>query len=82
MRAGLAALPAQVTWLGLHGAAWLAGIGFTMALFIATLSFGDSPSLETAKAGILVASFVAGVVGWMLLRRTTALPRPSFPGVE
>jgi Na+:H+ antiporter, NhaA family len=70
VRLGVATLPAQVTWLGLHGAAWLAGIGFTMALFIATLSFGDSPMLETAKAGIFAASVIAGVIGWTLLRRT------------
>jgi NhaA family Na+:H+ antiporter len=77
VRLGLAALPAQVTWLGLHGASWLAGIGFTMALFIATLSFGDSQMLETAKAGILAGSVVSGVVGWTLLRRTAVLGTPA-----
>ena len=70
VKLGLAALPADVTWLRLHGAAWLAGIGFTMALFIATLSFGESPMLETAKAGILAGSVVAGMIGWTILRRT------------
>ena len=69
VRAGVAALPEGVGWGALHGAAWLGGIGFTMALFVATLAFGDSPLLETAKAGVLAASALAGTVGAVLLSR-------------
>jgi Na+:H+ antiporter, NhaA family len=72
VRLGWAALPAQVTWSMLHGAAWLAGIGFTMALFIGGLAFGGSPLEDAAKLGILAASILAGVVGFLLLRRTTS----------
>lgn len=74
VRLGIAALPAGVTWRMLHGAAWLGGIGFTMSLFIAELAFGEAPLLDAAKIGVLVASLVAGGVGFLLLRRS-ASPR-------
>jgi NhaA family Na+:H+ antiporter len=70
VRSGVAALPAGVSWRQLHGVAWLGGIGFTMSLFIAGLAFGGAPSLLTAaKLGTLAASVLAGVIGWLLLRR-------------
>jgi NhaA family Na+:H+ antiporter len=69
VRSGLAALPAGVTWAHIYGAAWLCGIGFTMSLFIANLAFGTSETLSEAKIGILVASLIAGAVGYVLLRR-------------
>jgi Na+:H+ antiporter, NhaA family len=75
VRSGLAAVPAGVTWRHLYGASWLAGIGFTMSLFIASLAFGDSPLLSTAKVGILVASLIAGVGGWTILRGSGCRPR-------
>ena len=78
VRAGVATLPAGVTWRMLHGAAWLGGIGFTMSLFIAGLAFGQREDLLTAaKLGILLASVAAGLVGWLLLR--SAEPRPPRP---
>ena len=68
VRSGLAAKPEGVTWRHLHGAGWLGGIGFTMALFIAGLAFADPGALAQAKLGILCASLLAGVVGYLLLR--------------
>jgi NhaA family Na+:H+ antiporter len=51
------------------GAGLLGGIGFTMALFIAGLAFASAPALlVAAKLGILGASLVAGIAGWLLLR--------------
>jgi NhaA family Na+:H+ antiporter len=70
VRLGLAELPPGITWQHVHGAGWLGGIGFTMALFIAGLAFAGTPYLDTAKLGILSASLVAGVVGFVLLRGT------------
>lgn len=67
---GLAALPGGVSWTALHGCAWLGGIGFTMSLFVATLAFDGSAMLDSAKAGILAASLLAGVVGAVVLRRS------------
>jgi len=68
VRAGVADVPEGLTWRQLHAASWLAGIGFTMSLFIAALAFGDGPLLAMAKLGILAASVLAGAIGWTLLR--------------
>jgi NhaA family Na+:H+ antiporter len=68
VKSKLADLPEGVTWRHIYGVSWLAGIGFTMSLFISALAFGDSPALETAKSGILFASLIAGIVGFFLLR--------------
>jgi Na+:H+ antiporter, NhaA family len=68
VKLGFGELPKGVGWRHIHGAAWLAGIGFTMALFIANLGYaGDSQALDAAKLGVLGASVLAGVVGWGLL---------------
>ena len=70
VRLGIATLPDQVGWSQMHGVSWLAGIGFTMSLFIANLAFGSGPLLDSAKLGILAASFIGGIAGWLLLRRS------------
>jgi NhaA family Na+:H+ antiporter len=71
VRAGVADLPAGITFRHLHGAGWLGGIGFTMSLFIAALAFHDAELLNTAKIGILAGSVSAGLIGIMLLRRAS-----------
>jgi NhaA family Na+:H+ antiporter len=53
----------------IHGLSLVAGIGFTMSLFVAGLSFGQGPLYEEAKLSILVASLLSGVIGYALLRR-------------
>lgn len=78
VRAGLAQLPQSVTWRGIHGAAWLGGIGFTMSLFIGGLAFDEASLLANAKIGILIASTLAAIIGYMLLARS--LPRKSAEG--
>lgn len=65
---GVATLPEGVSWRQLGGIGVLAGIGFTMSLFIAGLAFPPGPSLVAAKEAILIASTIAGVTGWLLLR--------------
>jgi NhaA family Na+:H+ antiporter len=72
IRTGLAHLPGGVSWAQLHGASWLAGIGFTMSLFVGSLAFGEGELQNAAKLGILAASAVAGVTGWWLVKRATA----------
>ena len=81
VRLGFASLPDGVRWRHIYGAAWLGGIGFTMSLFIAGLAFGSGPYLDFAKVGILAASIVAGIGGYLVLRRgTIASPPGSDPG--
>jgi NhaA family Na+:H+ antiporter len=63
VRLGLARLPAGVQWKHLMGAAWLAGIGFTMSLFIAQLAFRDPRMVEEAKLGILLGSAISAAIG-------------------
>jgi NhaA family Na+:H+ antiporter len=69
VRMGLTVLPQGVRWSHMAGVGFVAGIGFTMSLFIASLAFGETELLETAKLGVLTASIVAGIIGAMLLRR-------------
>jgi NhaA family Na+:H+ antiporter len=68
VRLGLGSLPVGVTWRHLYGASVLGGIGFTMALFMATLAYGEGNSLaEQAKIAILIASLVCGAGGIFIL---------------
>lgn len=67
VRLGWSSLPAGVTMRQMVGASCLAGIGFTMSLFIGELAFADNELLEAAKIGILVASITAGLLGSLLL---------------
>jgi NhaA family Na+:H+ antiporter len=64
-----ATLPNDVHWRHIIGAGFLAGIGFTMSLFVANLAFADAALINQAKLGILIASLVAGVVGYIILRK-------------
>jgi len=66
VRSGLAVRPAELSWATLAGGGLLAGIGFTMALFIANLSFGED-LIDGAKLGIFLASAVSAVSGLGLL---------------
>jgi Na+:H+ antiporter, NhaA family len=68
VKSGASELPAGIGWRQVYGASWLAGIGFTMSLFISDLAFPDGSLVETAKLGILAASVIAGLVGWTILR--------------
>lgn len=68
VRLNLASLPKGTTWPHLIGAALLAGIGFTMSLFVAHLAFRNDFFLQTAKASILIASMLAGTIGYAFLR--------------
>lgn len=68
VKIGLAELPQNVHWKHIWGVSILAGIGFTMSLFIAELAFESDDLLTSAKLGILVASFISGIVGYWFLR--------------
>lgn len=63
VRLGWCALPPSVTWSGVCVVGLLAGIGFTMSIFIATLAFADANLLGAAKLGVLLASLCAAIAG-------------------
>jgi NhaA family Na+:H+ antiporter len=69
IRTGLASFPRGGNWTGIIGIGCLGGIGFTMALFVANLAFGASVELDQAKIGVLSASVVSAVLGFVLLAR-------------
>lgn len=69
VKLGLAALPENTKFWQVMGVSLLAGVGFTMSIFIANLAFPDNQLLlDSAKVGILFGSFVAGVSGFLVLR--------------
>jgi NhaA family Na+:H+ antiporter len=67
----LASLPDKANWKHLTGVALLAGIGFTMSLFISGLAFKDQLLIDQAKYGILIASVFAGIVGTLVLKKSS-----------
>jgi hypothetical protein len=72
VKMGLSELPRGISWRHVYGAGWLAGIGFTMSLFISDLAFDNGELVDAAKLGILVASVISGVVGWTILSRASS----------
>ncbi len=73
VKTGIARLPEAVNWRSLLGYAFLAGIGFTMSLFVAMLAFNDTALVDAAKRGIIAGSLLAGVAGAVMLRVSPAL---------
>ena len=67
-------LQPPVGWAAVAGGGTIAGIGFTVALLIATLAFGGR-QLDEAKVGILSAAIVAALLTWLVFRATALLPR-------
>jgi Na+:H+ antiporter, NhaA family len=65
---GPAALPDKSSWRHIVGIALLAGVGFTMSLFVTGLAFTDQQLIEQAKAGILLGSLISGAAGLFLLK--------------
>ena len=67
----ISSLPDKSRWVHMIGAGLLAGIGFTMSIFIALLSYKDNQDLQdSAKFAILTASVLAGFLGYLLLKST------------
>jgi NhaA family Na+:H+ antiporter len=81
VRMGLATPPGGATWAQVYGVALLAGIGFTMSLFIGGLAFpGNAAIMDEVKIGVLAGSILSAVVGFVVLylagSRTAALIQP------
>lgn len=78
VRLGICRLPIGVDWRGLLVVGCVAGVGFTMALFIANLAFDGSPMLAHAKLGVIIGSCLIALVGLALGRMV--LPATATPG--
>jgi NhaA family Na+:H+ antiporter len=80
IRSGKGELPEGVTWPQFWGMSCLAGIGFTMSLFVTELAFTSESVIASAKLGILVASLVSAVAGYVVLH--FVLPRHGRPAED
>jgi NhaA family Na+:H+ antiporter len=69
VRLGVGKLPTQTGWTQVVGLAALAGIGFTVSMFVTELAFDSAALADSAKIGIFIGSGLAGIVGYTLLRR-------------
>ena len=69
VKSGLSQLPKEVAWTHIAGAGLLGGIGFTMSIFITLLAFSDPAIIQSSKITVLLSSLVAGMVGFLVLRR-------------
>ncbi len=91
----VASLPENVNWMHIVGGGVLGGVGFTMAIFVANLAFDSQEIVTTAKMAILVASALAGIIGfiflWLQARRAKMIamglidkdePSGSFDGTK
>lgn len=71
VKLGIAKMPKSATWMHILGVGMLGGIGFTMSIFIALLSFsGKQIILSEAKFSILIASVISGIIGYVWLSQT------------
>lgn len=85
VKLGLARMPTGANWAQIYGVACLAGIGFTMSLFIGSLSFEDAALMNEVRVGVLSGSIVSGVLGYLALiwstspeaRETQPEPEPA-----
>ena len=67
-------IPDDINFSQILGVSFLAGIGFTMAIFIASLAFASSPKfIDSAKIGILIGSFISAIIGYLILRFNKSL---------
>jgi NhaA family Na+:H+ antiporter len=77
MRARLAQLPNAANWRQVGAVGMLAGIGFTVSIFISSLAFDNDLYLAEAKTAVLAASLLAGVLGYLALRQRDEVPPPG-----
>lgn len=67
---GICVLPSELKWKNIVGAGFLGGIGFTMSIFITLLAFDNIELVNSSKIAILLASLIAGSIGFVFLRQT------------
>jgi len=77
----LAALLTTLVFHVMHAAGTLAGIGFTMSLFIGSLSFSDAALMNEVRLGVLSGSVISAVLGFMILRSASGAEEPAAPAI-
>jgi NhaA family Na+:H+ antiporter len=77
VRSGMGNLPKGTGWNHIIGLSAVAGIGFTVSLFVAGLAFVDPHQVELAKVGIFIGSFISGVLGAVILFRARKPESPT-----
>ena len=82
VKARFSQLPGELSWSHIIGAGFLGGIGFTMSIFITLLAFSDSEIVQVTKISILLSSLVAGVIGFIILRRQSMRPDDESSQLE
>ena len=70
VKLGISKMPEGVRWVHIYGTGCLAGIGFTMSLFIGTLAFSDPDLVNQVRLGVLMGSFASAVLGFTVLKLT------------
>lgn len=68
IKSGICQKPESVSWVQLYGVSIIAGIGFTMSLFIGTLAFSDPEHTTAVRLGVLSGSFLSAIFGYLVLR--------------
>jgi len=74
VKSGIAKLPHGANWAHVWGVACLAGIGFTMSLFIGGLSFESQELMNQVRIGVLSGSIISGIMGFVILRMASPVP--------
>lgn len=77
VKLGVARLPAATSWVQLYGIACLAGIGFTMSLFIGSLNFETDDKMNAVRMGVLAGSLISAVLGYAVLRIAKTAPNAA-----
>lgn len=72
VKLGIARMPDGVTWTQIYGVSVIAGIGFTMSLFIGTLAYSDPSHAAGVRIGVLAGSIASAILGYIVLRVATA----------
>jgi NhaA family Na+:H+ antiporter len=82
VKAGIAKLPNNVSWVQIYGLSVLCGIGFTMSLFIGSLAFNQTSAqmVFDERVGIIIGSLLSGILGALILIKT--LPKTGQPDGE
>ncbi|MGV6840542.1 MAG: Na+/H+ antiporter NhaA [Planktomarina sp.] len=76
---GMAKLPHNATWRHIYGVACLAGIGFTMSLFIGSLSYTDDALMNQVRLGVLSGSAISAIIGYTVLMIGKPVEEPAQP---